>query len=265
MGDKRLLLSLNHSKSAPDTRDSESIAVSTSFHPTSHSHLPPTDLIFVSQDDVVFYLHSSVLLNASTCAFQNIIGSSLIDRKHLDASIRIALKSYELNVILHMIYDISLAGYSPTVDILTAAVDKLPTLSFSPPELVHPKSHFYKTLLTVAPLYPLEIYMLASHHKIYDLAVCTSAYLLSFPLEDVTVGQAERMGAIYFQKLVSLRATRFKALRNILLQPPHPHPPTSDCGFSEQDKLTRAWAMASAYIIWDGRLGMDVRCSSSLI
>ena len=32
--------------------------------------------------------------------------------------------------------------------------------------------------------------------------------------------------------------------------------PTLECGFFEQKKLTRAWALASAYLTWDARPDM---------
>jgi len=43
------------------------------------------------------------------------------------------------------------------------------------------------------------------------------------------------------------------ALKRLLISPPHPHPPTASCDFTEQKKLTRAWALASSYLLCDAR------------
>jgi hypothetical protein len=52
-----------------------------------------------------------------------------------------------------------------------------------------------------------------------------------------------------------LHVGRVDALKRILLPPPHQHPPTIDCGFSDQKGVTRAWALASSYLVWDARPG----------
>lgn len=66
---------------------------------------------------------------------------------------------------------------------------------------------------------------------------------------------AERIGAVYLKRLFFLHFGRAEALKRILLPPPHPHAPTPSCDFSDQKKLTRAWALASAYLAWDTRPG----------
>ena len=77
-----------------------------------------------------------------------------------------------------------------------------------------------------------------------------SPHLLAFSLATITDKQAERIGAIYLKKLLLLHLERGVALKKILLVPPHPHSPSKECGFDEQKKLTRAWAFASAYLVW---------------
>lgn len=114
----------------------------------------------------------------------------------------------------------------------------------------------YALLLSHAPLYPLELYTLAASYDLYDLAVPTSSHLLSFSLASLTDEMAEHMGARYLKRLFFLHFGRADALKRLLLPPPHPHPPTATCDFAEQKKLTRAWALASAYLAWDARPGM---------
>ena len=68
---------------------------------------------------------------------------------------------------------------------------------------------------------------------------------------------AAKIGPIYLKKLFFLHLGRTDALKRLLLPPPHPHAPTPTCDFMEQKKLTRAWALASAYLTWDARPDMS--------
>ncbi|KAI6047233.1 hypothetical protein EDC04DRAFT_2887043 [Pisolithus marmoratus] len=111
----------------------------------------------------------------------------------------------------------------------------------------------YNLLLFHAPLYPLELYALAASYDLYDLAVPTSSHLLSFSLSALTDEMVNRIGAKYLKHLFFLHFGRSDALKRLLLPPPHPHPPTATCDFTEQKKLTRAWALTSAYFAWDAR------------
>ena len=74
------------------------------------------------------------------------------------------------------------------------------------------------------------------------------------------------MGPVYLKRLFFLHFGRIDALKRVLLPPPHPHPPTQHCDFTEQKHLTRAWALASAYFAWDARPGQPfyVRLSAKL-
>ncbi|KAJ3505174.1 hypothetical protein NLJ89_g7551 [Agrocybe chaxingu] len=236
--------------------DSTVVAISTAFHPQAHPHLPPTDIVFSASDAVLFYAHSSTILAACPHAFSTYIGGNLNDPKFRDQLIQLDAPSQELNVILHMLYGTSSAAHSPLLETLINAVDRMPSYSIVPEEHIVPSSHLHILLLSYAPLHPLELYTLAACHNLNSLAIKTSSHLLSYSLQTITDEQAERIGAVYLKKLMVLHFGRFTALRNILLQPPHPHPPTRECDFSQQRKLTRAWALVSAYLAWDARPGI---------
>lgn len=133
----------------------------------------------------------------------------------------------------------------------------MPTYSITPCEHIFPGTPLYDLVLSHAPLHPMDVYALAAHHNIHPLAVMTSSHLLSYPLQTITDSQAERMGAVYLKKLMALHVGRFNSLKNLLLRPPHPHPPTRQCDFSTQKKLTRAWALVSAHFAWDARADMS--------
>ncbi|KAF9526816.1 hypothetical protein CPB83DRAFT_769632, partial [Crepidotus variabilis] len=234
-----------------DLSDSEiTISVSTAFHPTAHSQFPPSDISLVSKDGVLFYIHSFVILKANPFAFKTTLGSSLDDPRLQHTAIPVPSASPELNIILLALYDLSPASHSPTIEHLIKAVDMMPSYSLSVQQLVHPNSPLFLHFLSIAPLHPMDIFALAAHHGIDQLAVSTSAHLLSYPVHTITDEQAERMGAVYLRRLVNLRLTRFSALKNILLHPPLPHAPSKKCGFVDQRWLTRAWALASAHIVW---------------
>jgi len=160
-----------------------------------------------------------------------------------------------LNVILHTIYEMSCAQYSPSFDILVTAVNRLLAYGIMPKTRIAPSAPLFSLLLSYAPLHPLDLYALAATHDLYDLAVSTSSHLLSFPLASLTDEMAGRIGPVYLKRLFFLHFGRSDALKRVLLPPPHPHAPTPDCDFTEQKKLTRAWALASAYLAWDARPG----------
>jgi hypothetical protein len=151
----------------------------------------------------------------------------------------------------------SCVHYSPPFATLATAVERLPVYGISPKLVILPANPTYASLLSQAPIFPLELYALAASFDLYDLAVATSSHLLSFPLATLSDEMAERIGPVYLKRLFFLHFGRSDALKRVLLPPPHPHAPTAWCDFNEQKKLTRAWALASAYLAWDARPGMS--------
>ncbi len=161
-----------------------------------------------------------------------------------------------LNVLLHTIYHLHCTHYSPSIDTLIAAVDTMHKYGIPVSKYIALGSPLYQLILALAPIAPLELYSLAAAYDLYDLAVPISSHLLAFPLSNISDEMAERMGPIYLKKMFFLHLGRIDALKRLLLPPPHPHAPTPDCDFTEQKKLTRAWALASAYLAWDARPGL---------
>lgn len=160
-----------------------------------------------------------------------------------------------LNVVLHTIYHMPCTHYSPSIDTLIAAVDAMHKYGIPVSKYIATGTPLYQLILALAPVAPLELYSLAAAHDLYDLAVPISSHLLAFPLSNITDEMAERMGPVYLKRMFFLHLGRIDALKRLLLPPPHPHAPTPDCDFTEQKKLTRAWALASAYLAWDARPG----------
>ncbi|PPQ86568.1 hypothetical protein CVT25_006160 [Psilocybe cyanescens] len=236
---------------SPELDETDSIiSISTSFHPNTQ---PTPDTIFASSDGVLFYIRSETVLTACPTAFIAILKDPLSHPKFRDENILLDVPSAELNVIFHALYGTSPAANSPTFETLVQAVDRMPMHSLPPQTLVRPSGSLHELLLFHAPLHPMETYALAAHHKLHSLAVSVSSHLLSYDLSTISDDMAERIGAIYLKKIMLLHMGRFTALKAILLHPPHPHPPSKECGFEDQRKLTRAWALVSAYLAWDAR------------
>lgn len=268
------------------------LSVSTAFHPGSHPHLPRPDVIIVSADETLFYVHSTTLLAAAPHIFRDCLDdqkaslfptppSNVQDAQDggispaavLEASSWVvqplphaglstgqkwlkveALPAEELNVMLHAFYDTSCAAHQPSIQTLETTIDKMASLfGIIVATLITPSSKLFNCLLSCAPLYPLQIYSLAARHTIHELAVKASSHLLSFSLSSLTDEQALKIGAVYLKKLVLLHVQRTERLRDLLLKPPHPHPPSKSCGFKEQRALESMWASVVVNVAWDVR------------
>ncbi|KAK2466167.1 hypothetical protein APHAL10511_001809 [Amanita phalloides] len=241
------------------------VSVSTTFYPGAQHHPMTPDVILLSSDSVFFYVHFDVLFGASQNAFNSLLPPHPPPPDDQELIIAVPEASTSLNIVLHVIYDISCAHYSPPFPLLVNAVDRLPVYGIMPKARIAPPAPLYAILLSYAPLFPLDLYALAAAHDLYDLAVATSSHLLSFPLATLSDEMAERMGPIYLKRLFFLHFGRSDALKRVLLPPPHPHPPTPWCDFIEQKKLTRAWALASAYLAWDARPDLSTSTMESAL
>ncbi|KAH0839997.1 hypothetical protein J3R83DRAFT_957 [Lanmaoa asiatica] len=243
--------------SSPD--ENALVSVSTTFFPGAQNHALPPDLVLLSSDSVFFYVHTHVLLAASDNSFQSLLPPSPKAKSGpMGPVVLVSESSTVLNIVLHTVYDMSCSHYSPSFESLATALNSMTTYGISLRTHVAPTTSLHALLLSLAPIYPLELYALAASYDLYDLAVPTSAYLLSFSLASLTDEMAERIGPKYLKRLFFLHFGRADALKRLLVPPPHPHPPTPTCDYSEQKKLTRAWALASAYLAWDARPGKDL-------
>ncbi len=234
------------------------VSVSTTFHPAATLLPISPDLIFLSSDSVFFYVHTSQVLSMSSNCFSNLVPPTPARAKIVDdlgTVIALPETATVLNIVLHAVYDLSPAHYHPALDTLITAVDAMANYGISPAQHIAPSTPLYSLVLGQAPIQPIAVYALAAAHDLYDLAVPVSSHLLSFALYSLTDELALRIGPVYMKRLFFLHLGRLDALKRLLLPPPHPHPPTQRCDFTEQKKLTRAWALASAYLAWDARPG----------
>ncbi|CAL1701053.1 unnamed protein product [Somion occarium] len=242
------------------------VSVSTTFFPGASLGPLPPDLIILSTDAVFFYVHCHQVLGASENGFNSLLPPKQPkSTEDVGPIVSMPESSSVINVVLHTIYNLPCGHYSPSVETLIFAVDALKKYGIPVAKYVAPSTPLYQQVLSVAPVAPIEMYTLAAHHDLYDLAVPISSHLLAFPLPNLTDEQAVRMGPIYLKRLFFLHLGRIDALKRLLLPPPHPHAPTPTCDFAEQKKLTRAWALASAYLAWDARPDLSASSMESAL
>ncbi|KAI0741786.1 hypothetical protein C8Q80DRAFT_1196205 [Daedaleopsis nitida] len=156
-----------------------------------------------------------------------------------------------LNIVLHVVYDLSCDCYQPTLSTMVDAVDAMATYDLRPHDHLSPSKPLFLRILNHAPVDPIAVYALAAHHDLDLLAVQVSSYLLPMQLQSLPTAYAVRMGPLYLKRLFFLHLGRNEALRRICLPLPHPHPPSPKCSFVQQKKLARAWALTSAFLVWD--------------
>lgn len=232
------------------------VDMSTTFFPGMTSH-QPADIILISSDNVQFHVHLNVLYDASNTGF-----ASLLSTTNLEPGIpvlNIPEKSDILNIILLTIYGKPIADYRPAFEVLVTAVDSLEKYGIQPQRYVKPTQPLFELIRFHMPRYPLDVYVLAAHYNLFELAQAASSHLLSAKLETITEDQSMRMGAVYLKRLYDLHSRRIDALKNILIRAPEPHPSTPTCSLSDQNGVSRAWALSAAYLIWDARPDMSFR------
>lgn len=243
------------------------VSVSTTFFPGAGLEPLPEDLIVLSSDSVFFYVHSHKLLAASHNGFDGLLRRHIksgVSGSEPDQVLSLPESSTVLNVLLHTLYSMSVSHYSPTHDTITHAVTAMARYGIPIKVYIAPSSPLFSLILANAAISPLEMYALAASFDLFELAASVSVHLLSLPLYSVTDEMAANIGPVYLKRLVFLHLGRIDALKCLLVSPPDPHEPTYECDSSDQKRVTRAWALASAYLAWDARPGMIPALSAFL-
>lgn len=229
------------------------VSISTTFF-LGAPHDQVADVVLLSNDSVWFYVGTAKLLDSSENRFNSLLSS--IPESSDDPFGRIIAvpeSSVVLNIVLHAIYDLSCAEYNPTFGAIAEAISALKVYGVPLHSRLSPESSLFSLLMSHAPIVPLDLYTLAASYDLYDLAAFSSQYLHSLSLPSLADDMAMRMGAVYLKRLFFMHYGRIEALKRILLAPPVPHTPTAHCDFMDQKRLTRAWALASASLVWDAR------------
>ena len=239
------------------------VSVSTTFYPGADlGQTHPPDLALHSSDSVFFYVHSTALLQFSSNGFNSTIPPYPMSPTSEDGSqtaVIVPEDSHVLNIVLHILYMIPCSHFCPSADVISKAVTALKRYGVSVKSLATAGTCLYDLILSRAPLHPIELYAIPAEHDLHDLAVTISPHLMSFKLATLTDDIVTQIGPTYLKRLFFLHLGRNEALKRLLFTPPTLHGPTAQCDFTEQKKLTRAWALAAAYLAWDARPGLSLQ------
>ena len=91
--------------------------------------------------------------------------------------------SVVINVVLHTLYDISCAQYTPDFDTLSKATASMQKYGVRSKDRIAPSTPLFTLLISHAPVVPLPLYTLAAKH---DLAAFASSYSLLIALSSLT-------------------------------------------------------------------------------
>ncbi|KAL1942504.1 hypothetical protein VTO73DRAFT_6106 [Trametes versicolor] len=237
----------------PMDHQEDDATISSVFQPSLRIDNLLPDVILVSSNNVYFYAHRHRIINAS---FNLFCGLFLFDSASFSHGFLPTLHLTEsgdvINVVLHTMYGLSCTHFHPALDTVEAALEAMIKYGLSMEIHAAPRYRpLHQLLLSRAPYHPIETYALAGKYELEELAVTVSGHLLSYDLSRVTDALATKMGPVYLKRLFLLHQTRMHALKQILLTPPAAHPTTPSCSPAERGQLTRAWALASAQIVWD--------------
>ncbi|KAF6755974.1 hypothetical protein DFP72DRAFT_306240 [Ephemerocybe angulata] len=264
-------MSAHMSVGAPGAENSFQIEYSTSFYPGSHPHEADADLIISSSDNVHFFAHAHTIHHTSPQMLQRILSFSPTGTK--DAVVCFPLDSEILDILLHTAYGTSCAEHCiPSIDICVDAIDQMKRYGLDPHAFIRPGQPLFDLLLKHAPHHPLEIYILAGHHGLPDLAERASSHLLAFQLAKIDNEQATRMGHRYLRRLFQLHAGRVVVLKQLLLRAPEGHPVALACGAERQRAVVKAWVMGVTVVGWEIRPDTSIyhlrsvfeRCGASI-
>ncbi|KAF5363210.1 hypothetical protein D9758_008358 [Tetrapyrgos nigripes] len=256
--DSRHLQDLKLSSIPLDVKLHDPMTISTAFQPAPlDPSLPIPDIVLTTSDAVVFYVNQKILLKASQNCFNGLLPVISLEETERVRNLP-DVHSSELNIILHILYQIDPSKFNPQLPFVASAIDKLPRFGYKPSFLITSESPVYKFLQFRAPLYPLYIYCLCGRHDLYELAVSISSHLLPLNLMSLTDEDAESMRSLYLARLFRLHRTRVSMLIQSLMPPPSLHNPTKKCGFEEQNALSSAWTLTTAYLSWSAKPGSSL-------
>ncbi|KAH9945676.1 hypothetical protein B0H21DRAFT_744184 [Amylocystis lapponica] len=256
-----------YSNAHADEQLMPTVCVSTTFHPGAQTDALVPDLNLVSCDSVFFHVHRYRILGVSDNAFNGLLSSMSHNPQEggLLPLLILPESSPVLNVILHTIYGLSCAQFTPSFDTVSDALDALSTYGVALQAYTAPHAPLFPVFMAHAPTRPIDTYALAAAHDLLPLAAAASAHLLAYPLPTLSDALAARIGARYLKRLFFLHFGRTEALKGLLLHPPRAHTPVPGCDTVQQHTLTRAWALASAHIVWDARPNLSTSLMEAVL
>ncbi|KAF8906696.1 hypothetical protein CPB85DRAFT_1223848, partial [Mucidula mucida] len=194
------------------------------------------DTIFQSTDAAFFYVHADIIHAASCNSFGSFLQSPTVP----PLIIKLDVDSTVLNLMIHAIYSAECS-----LLMLTTTLDVMGRYGLTLSKFIYSSSMLFTELYRHVPFHPLDVYTLAAHHDLVQLAIGASAHLLSLDLGKISFDQSERMGAIYYRRLSLLHTTRLTHLKEILSGgPPSGHRFDLLCTNVAQRDMRSSWALA---------------------
>lgn len=250
-----LLIHLLLQDGAEDEGAQNEVAISIVFHPGALLDPLPSDMTIASADRVFFSVHSHRLLAASTNGFASLVFPPTHDRPPESRHVQLPLSSSVLNILLHVVYGISLQHFRPPIEDVKASFHALDTAGIPLQPNAVPGTPLYTLVLALAPAHSLQCFELAASRDLESLAVAVSPYLLSISLSELTDESAMRIGPSYLRRLFFLHLGRIDALKRILHAHPGPHTANLECDIFDQRRLRNAWVLAVGSLTWESKPG----------
>lgn len=224
-------------------------AICPAFPPANDGH---TDLVFVSSDNMAFYVNSAIILARSQNRWDSQVPYNPQPSLQGHAPyppIRLTEGSDVLSVVLHTLHGRSCAHLEPSNHSLIASIHSLVKYGLHLRTYIAEGTPLFALLLDRARAAPLQFYTLAAQYDLEALATPISALLLTYDPSDITDEYAVQMGPRYLRRLLMLPVMRMDMLKRLVLPPPPPHPPTDACGRDAQDAAAREWAYTAAMLV----------------
>ncbi|KAI0051323.1 hypothetical protein FA95DRAFT_1602792 [Auriscalpium vulgare] len=232
-------------------QERKTVPMSTTFFPSANLDTLPPNLTICSQDGVLFYVHRPKILGASSNRFAAHVPAQ--ETTSPPAVVSVPLESSVLNILFHVIYTLPVVHYSPSPDIVLAAIGSLQAYGLASDAYLVPGAPLFELAVVIAPQAPMQFYSVAAMLDVHSLAVVVSSQLLSYQLHDMTEDVALQVGSVYLNRLFLLHIGRIAAFKRLLVKPPRLHEVSQMCDLHDQRNLTRAWSLAVSYLSWDSK------------
>ncbi|KAF9031369.1 hypothetical protein BDZ89DRAFT_1158917 [Hymenopellis radicata] len=208
---------------------SPTVTPSATFHADLLFGLSRPDLKILSSDNHLFHVHRDVLLRSSENNFAHLLADT-----EQETLIHIPEASTMLNVMFAAIYGIKLTD-TYLLDTLIRAIDRFPHYGMQPKTYVGSATALYEAFATRRLF----------HHSKYEMA--------------------DLVHPKYLLRLFHLHSKRKNALKDLLSEPLEAHSPTPSCNYSAYERLSRAWVLAVACLLWDADANTSVSTIQSTL
>ncbi|KAI3611665.1 hypothetical protein WG66_007767 [Moniliophthora roreri] len=236
-----------------EVSQTQTIPVSQGFGPdVVGTERPPPNIILVSKDSVSFYTDEYTLLRLSNNNFNGLL--PLPSQASVNRMVFLKnLPSSELKIVLHAIYvNVPITSSGNSLDdfqLLARGIGWLPTFGIPVKSVILPRTPLFNRMLSFAPLHSVEVYSLAGHHDMNDLAVTASSHTLSVDLASLKKELAKHMGPTYLLRLLRLHRIRQTTLLSLLAKAPDSHSETEECRSEDQQVLKGEWNTSVGFLI----------------